>query len=53
MGQLTGSTRLSLLQLRIPMVHQGSYVPPFLELRKTAEKELVTVIQEAQIGGDQ
>jgi transposase-like protein len=53
MGQLTGSTRdwLSLLQLRIPKVYQGAYVPPFLELRKTAERKLVTVIQEARIGG--
>jgi hypothetical protein len=31
-------------------LRQGSYFPPFLELRKTAEKALVTVIQEAWIG---
>jgi hypothetical protein len=30
--------------LRIPKVCQGSYFPPFLEPRKTAEKALVTVI---------
>jgi transposase-like protein len=29
----------------------GSYYPPFLEPRKTAEKALVAVIQEAWIGG--
>jgi putative transposase len=44
-------TRLGSLQLRIPTLRQGSYFPPFLEPRKTAEKALVTVIQEAWIGG--
>jgi len=39
------------LQLRIPKLRQESYFPPFLEPRKTAEKALVTVIQEAWIGG--
>src|SRR5262249_53014677 len=43
--------RLGSLQLRIPKLRQGSYFPPFLEPRKTAEKALVTVIQEAWIGG--
>ena len=44
-------TRPGSLQLRIPKLRQGSYFPPFLEPRKTAEKALVTVIQEAWIGG--
>src|SRR5215471_8098427 len=44
-------TRLGSVQLRIPKLRQGSYFPPFLEPRKTAEKALVTVIQEAWIGG--
>jgi putative transposase len=44
-------TRLGTLSLRIPKRRQGSYFPPFLEPRKTAEKALVTVIQEAWIGG--
>src|SRR3984957_1869854 len=44
-------TRLGSLQLRIPKLRQGSYFPPFLEPRKTAEKALVTVNQEAWIGG--
>src|SRR6187549_1393264 len=35
-------TRLGSLQLRIPKLRQGSYFPPFLEPRKTAEKALVT-----------
>src|ERR1700716_2036952 len=33
-------TRLGSLQLRIPQLRQGSYFPPFLETRKTAEKAL-------------
>lgn len=44
-------TRLGTLQLRIPKLRQGSYFPPFLEPRKTTEKALVAVIQEAWIGG--
>ena len=40
-----------LAQLRIPKLRQGSYFPPFLEPRKTSEKALVAVIQEAWIGG--
>jgi putative transposase len=44
-------TRLGSLQLRIPKLRQGSYFPPFLEPRKTSEKALVAVIQEAWIGG--
>lgn len=44
-------TRLGALHLRIPKLRQGSYFPPFLEPRKTSEKALVAVIQEAWIGG--
>src|ERR1700743_3113680 len=47
----TLDTRLGSLQLRIPKLRQGSYFPPFLEPRKTAEKALVMVIQEAWIAG--
>src|SRR5262249_46479536 len=36
------------LRLRIPKLRQGSYFPPFLEPRKTAEKALITVIQELE-----
>src|SRR6516162_8259689 len=47
----TLDTRLGSLQLRIPKL-QGSYFPPpFLEARKSSEKALVAVIQEAWIGG--
>jgi putative transposase len=44
-------TRLGTLQLRIPKLRQGSYFPPFLEARKSSEKALIVVIQEAWIGG--
>ena len=47
----TLDTCLGSLQLRIPKLRQGSYFPPFLEPRKTTEKALVAVIQEAWIGG--
>ena len=47
----TLDTRVGSLQLRIPKLRQGSYFPPFLEPRKTSEKALVAVIQEAWVGG--
>src|SRR5580704_6563648 len=47
----TLDTRLGALQLRIPKLRQGSYFPPFLEARKSTEKALIAVIQEAWIGG--
>jgi len=40
-------TRLGTLDLKIPKLRQGSYFPAFLEPRKTAEKALTAVIQEA------
>ncbi len=47
----TLDTRLGSLQLRIPKLRQGSCLPPFLEPRRTSEKALVAVIQEAWISG--
>ena len=44
-------TRLGQLNLRIPKLRQGTYFPPFLEPRKTSERALMAVIQEAWIGG--
>jgi len=44
-------TRLGTLELKIPKLRQGSYFPAFLEPRKTAEKALTAVIQEAWIQG--
>ena len=42
-------TRLGTLNLKIPKLRQGTYFPAFLEPRKTAEKALTAVIQEARI----
>jgi transposase-like protein len=47
----TFETRLGTMELRIPKLRQGSYFPAFLEPRKTAERALVAVIQEAWIQG--
>ena len=47
----TLDTRLGSLQRRIPKLWQGSHFPSFLEPRKTSEKALVAVIQEAWVGG--
>ena len=44
-------TRVGSVGLRIPKLRQGSYLPAFLEPRRTAEKALVAVIQEAYIQG--
>src|SRR5512134_1411957 len=44
-------TRLGALNWRVPKLRQGSYFPSFLEPRRTSEKALVAVIQEAWIGG--
>jgi transposase-like protein len=44
-------TRLGTLNLRIPKLRTGAYFPGFLEPRKTVEKALVAVIQEAWIAG--
>ena len=35
----------------LPKLRQGSYFPEFLELRRTAEKALTAVIQEAYVHG--
>ena len=47
----TLDTRLGPLSLKIPKLRSGSYFPPFLEARKTAERALVAVIQEAWVAG--
>ena len=46
-----GSLRAGTVALRIPKLRQGSYFPPFLEPRRTAEKALAAVIQEAYVQG--
>ena len=44
-------TRLGTLQLQVPKVREGGYVPSFLENRKRSEQALISVIQEAVVQG--
>ena len=44
-------TRAGTVELRIPKLRKGSYFPGFLEPRRTAEKALAAVIQEAYVQG--
>jgi len=44
-------TRAGTVGLNIPKLRKGSYFPAFLEPRRTAEKALMAVIQEAYIQG--
>jgi putative transposase len=44
-------TRSGRIELAIPKLRKGSYIPSFLEPGRTAEKALVAVIQETYIQG--
>ncbi len=44
-------TRADRIDLAIPKLRKGSYFPSFLEPRRTAEKALAAVIQEAYVHG--
>jgi len=44
-------TRAGAIDLKLPKLRTGSYFPSFLEPRRTAEKALAAVIQEAYIQG--
>jgi putative transposase len=44
-------TRAGTVDLKLPKLRSGSYFPGFLEPRRTAEKALAAVIQEAYIQG--
>ncbi len=44
-------TRAGSIDLKIPKLRAGSYFPPFLEPRRTAEKALAAVIQQAYVQG--
>ena len=44
-------TRAGSIAVKIPKLRSGSYFPPFLEPRRTAEKALAAVIQEAYVQG--
>lgn len=44
-------TRLGTLDLKIPKLREGGYVPSFIEHRKRSEQALISVIQEAVVQG--
>jgi len=44
-------TRAGTIELKLPKLRSGSYFPGFLEPRRTAEKALTAVVQEAYIQG--
>lgn len=44
-------TRSGTIPLRIPKLRKGSYFPGFLEPRKSSEKALAAVVQEAYVQG--
>lgn len=48
---LLWDTRAGAIELKIPKLRRGSYFPDFLEPRRTAEKVLAAVIQEANVHG--
>jgi len=44
-------TTIGTLPIAIPKLRKGSYLPPFLEARRTSDKALIAVIQEAYVHG--
>ena len=44
-------TTICTLPIAIPKLRKGSYFPPFLEARRTSDKALIAVIQEAYVHG--
>lgn len=44
-------TRVGTLELAIPRLRTGSYLPSFLEARRRSEQALVAVVQEAYVNG--
>jgi putative transposase len=44
-------TRLGTLELKVPKLREGGYVPSFVEHRKRSEQALISVIQEAVVQG--
>ncbi|MGH7293459.1 MAG: IS256 family transposase [Polyangiaceae bacterium] len=44
-------TRVGTIDLEVPRLRRGGYVPCFLEPRRRAEKALTAVVQEAYVGG--
>ena len=50
-GYRAWATRAGELELAIPKIRRGSYVPSFLEPRRRSEQALVSVVQEAYVAG--
>jgi putative transposase len=44
-------TRLGTIELQVPKIREGGYVPSFIEHRKRSEQALISVIQEAVVKG--
>ena len=44
-------TRVGTIELQVPRVRDGSFIPSLLEPRRRAERALVSVVQEAYIQG--
>jgi len=44
-------TRVGSIELQIPKLRDGSYFPSLLEPRRRAERALLSVVQEAYVGG--
>lgn len=44
-------TRAGTIDLRIPKLREGAYLPPFLEPRRRSEQALLAVIQQAYVEG--
>jgi transposase-like protein len=44
-------TRLGTLELQVPKIREGGYVPSFIEHRKRSEQALISVIQETVVKG--
>lgn len=44
-------TRVGTIELEIPRLRSGSYLPSFLEARRRSEQALVAVVQEAYVNG--
>lgn len=44
-------TRLGTLNLKVPKLREGGYVPSFIEHRRRSEQALISVIQEAVVQG--
>ena len=47
----TWDTRVGTMALHIPKLREGSYFPSLLEPRRRSEKALLSVIQQAYVGG--